>query len=173
MKNLIFKFEFDYGTTFTLEEAEWMKTYLGNSFNIVNEANSNGKYEVKDRWIQYSADIEPILEKFPMIKLKINQLEDTTHYQVLTSWIAKLDNISNRLASVQSSQAMFNNKCNVHVPGLGLMQIDETTWEEDCCTERLQKMLNNGWKILAVCPQPDQRRPDYVLGRNSKNQQDY
>lgn len=25
--------------------------------------------------------------------------------------------------------------------------------------------LDAGWRILAVCPQPDQRRPDYILGR--------
>lgn len=25
--------------------------------------------------------------------------------------------------------------------------------------------LNNGWRIIAVCIQPDGRRPDYVLGR--------
>jgi len=36
---------------------------------------------------------------------------------------------------------------------------------EDYCTERLQDDLDSGWKILAICVQPDGRRPDYILGR--------
>ena len=35
----------------------------------------------------------------------------------------------------------------------------------DACTDELQGALRDGWRIIAVCPQPSQRRPDYVLGR--------
>ena len=59
----------------------------------------------------------------------------------------------------------FNQKVNVTVPGLGLLLLDEVTVATDHCTEALQHKLNEGWRIVAVCPQPDQRRPDYVLGR--------
>lgn len=53
----------------------------------------------------------------------------------------------------------------VHVPNIGLLSIDEVTWVEDACTENLQRMLNDGWRMLAVCPPNSQRRPDYILGR--------
>ena len=42
--------------------------------------------------------------------------------------------------------------------------VDETLLMEDACTNALQENLDNGWRIIAVCPQP-QRRPDYILGR--------
>lgn len=59
----------------------------------------------------------------------------------------------------------FNAKCHVSVPGLGLLLLNEVQVEKDCCTDRLNDLLRDGWRIVAVCPQPDQRRPDYVIGR--------
>lgn len=64
-----------------------------------------------------------------------------------------------------ASKQLFNQKCEVHVPGLGLLNVNETKVVEDYCTHALQNELDDGWRILAICPQPDQRRPDYVLGR--------
>lgn len=63
----------------------------------------------------------------------------------------------------------FNSKCSVHVPNLGLLLIDEVKVIESCCTDMLQEELEHGWRILAICPQPDQRRPDYVLGKAFKS----
>lgn len=51
------------------------------------------------------------------------------------------------------------------LPGLGLLEIDEVTWMEDACTEDLQKNLDQGWRILAVCPPNGTRRPTYIIGR--------
>ena len=45
------------------------------------------------------------------------------------------------------------------------MKIDEVQVLTDCCTEALQGELDDGWRILAVCPPNAQRRPDYVLGK--------
>jgi hypothetical protein len=60
---------------------------------------------------------------------------------------------------------VVNQKVHVAVPGFGLMQINKVEVALDMCTEMLQGRLDAGWRILAICPQPDQRRPDYVLGR--------
>ena len=35
------------------------------------------------------------------------------------------------------------------------------------CTDKLQDWLDKGWRILSICPQPDERRPDYIVGRNT------
>ena len=59
----------------------------------------------------------------------------------------------------------YNAKVNVAVGGQHLMQVDEVKAEIDLCSSRLNEMLGEGWRIIAVCVQPDQRRPDYVLGR--------
>lgn len=69
---------------------------------------------------------------------------------------------------LQDPGVSFNARCNVHVPGLGLLLIEEVEVHEDACTESLQKKLDEGWRIIACCPQPDQRRPDYILGRSRK-----
>ncbi|TPG68636.1 hypothetical protein EEL31_08955 [Brevibacillus laterosporus] len=64
----------------------------------------------------------------------------------------------------------FNQKCDVHIGNLGLLNINQLGYAVDKCTEELQVILNQGWRILSVCPQSNQRRPDYVLGRfNGEN----
>lgn len=59
----------------------------------------------------------------------------------------------------------FNSKASVHVGGGLITTYNDLLLKEDTCTDDLQNELNNGWRIIAVCNQPDQRRPDYVLGR--------
>lgn len=56
----------------------------------------------------------------------------------------------------------------VQIPHIGLLMMDEVTVEENCCTDRLQQRLDEGWRILCVCPPNAQRRPDYVLGRTKE-----
>ena len=64
-----------------------------------------------------------------------------------------------------SGDNYFNSKCEVHMPGMALSMYNEVRLLEDCCTDALQGHLIDGWRIIAACPQPDQRRPDYILGR--------
>lgn len=67
------------------------------------------------------------------------------------------------------ARSVINQRVNVAVPGFGLMAIRTVKVEVDLCTERLQEQLDLGWQILAICVQPDQRRPDYVLGKPEVN----
>ena len=66
-------------------------------------------------------------------------------------------------------ETIVNEKCNVAVAGLGMLTIDEVKCNYDLCTESLQDELDKGWRIIAICVQPDQRRPDYILGRTKKD----
>jgi hypothetical protein len=59
---------------------------------------------------------------------------------------------------------IYNEHVTVHTPGNMLATYNETLLLEDACTDELQKSLDNGWRIVAACPQA-QRRPDYILGR--------
>jgi len=70
---------------------------------------------------------------------------------------------------IQKSQmpSPVNIPCNVVVADGALLKINNVTHCNDYCTDSLQQMLNGGWRILAICVQPDQRRPDYVFGRTS------
>jgi hypothetical protein len=53
----------------------------------------------------------------------------------------------------------------MHVPNFALLTFNQVEVEENCCTEQLQRRLNDGWRIMAVCPPLDERRPAYILGR--------
>lgn len=64
----------------------------------------------------------------------------------------------------------LNNKVKVIVPGLGLLDITTVEVMTDACTDLLNERLAAGWRILAICPQPDQRRPDYILGKPGGDQ---
>lgn len=59
----------------------------------------------------------------------------------------------------------YNSKCEVHMPGNMMAMYNQVLLLENSCTDSLQCALNAGWRLIAACPQPDQRRPDYVLGR--------
>lgn len=48
-----------------------------------------------------------------------------------------------------------------------LTKLTKVEVKEDYCTEDLQRDLDDGWRIVAVCYQKGNRRPDYVLGKES------
>ena len=56
----------------------------------------------------------------------------------------------------------------IHVPDLVLLGYDEVSYLDDACTDMVQDHLNDGWRILAVCPPNAQRRPDYIFGRKKR-----
>jgi len=57
----------------------------------------------------------------------------------------------------------------ITLPDVGLLLIDEVSWLDDACTQEVQRMLDEGWRILAVCPPNAQRRPDYIFGRRKRD----
>lgn len=73
------------------------------------------------------------------------------------------------LANADVSVNNYNQRVDVHMPGQALAMYNELMLLEDSCTDRVAESLDNGWRIIACCPQPDQRRPDYVLGRYNPN----
>lgn len=75
--------------------------------------------------------------------------------------------IVDRLFHGQRETTIVNEKCHVAVAGLGLLTVDTVIVRENYCTEALQNDLKEGWRIIAICVQPDQRRPDYILGRTN------
>jgi hypothetical protein len=85
----------------------------------------------------------------------------------LASAAMRLEAVINKATEAMSKLPTnsLNEKVNVHVPGAALMFINRTMLLEDGCSDALQNYLNDGWRIVAACPQPDSRRPDYILGR--------
>jgi hypothetical protein len=82
--------------------------------------------------------------------------------EAITEVAAKLERFAN---SVPDANNHYNEKVEVYTPGAGLMLFNRIMLLQDACSDALQGELDNGWRIVAACPQPDQRRPDYILGR--------
>lgn len=69
------------------------------------------------------------------------------------------------LADAQAGAAAGRVQIDISVPGgVALMSVRKVTWLEDACTNALQHQLDAGWRILAVCPANDTRRPTYIIG---------
>lgn len=76
------------------------------------------------------------------------------------------EEVENRQVNImEGTSTVYNNKCDVHMPGNMLAMYNDVLLLEDSCSDALQSALVQGWRIIAACPQPDKRRPDYILGR--------
>lgn len=79
--------------------------------------------------------------------------------------LVKFNTLAAKLLALPAMERSFNEKCHVHMPGQALATYNEVMLLADACSDNLQNTLDAGWRIIASCPQPDQRRPDYILGR--------
>lgn len=93
----------------------------------------------------------------------------STHGQLLTSYGIKFEVVNFQKSYMLNRPAAGPDETHSHihiaVPNIGLLMIDEVHWLDDACTQELQRYLDDGWRILAVCPPNGVRRPDYILGR--------
>ncbi len=87
--------------------------------------------------------------------------------QAIGTMLVKLQDRIHAVEQKQITKQNFQDGSIVQItiPDIGLMYIDEVDVLTDACTDDLQRQLDKGWRILAVCPPNAQRRPDYVLGR--------
>lgn len=126
---------------------------------------------------KYICDIEDLYDKFPFIKISVSNIRKyvDTSMSNMTSILEFMELKTNKIINAFErfdKNVEFNERCNVHIPNIGLLQINKLAYTTDTCTEQLQRHLNDGWKIIACCPQPDQRRPDYILGRYVEEDKD-
>lgn len=111
-----------------------------------------------------------ILDEEKILKLSLNNINFTVLEKIdlnidITDQLVALAEKPIRLTQESVGDQYYNNKCEVHMPGMAMSMYNEMLLLEDCCTDELQSKLNSGWRIISACPQPDQRRPDYIMGR--------
>lgn len=75
------------------------------------------------------------------------------------------EHVAAKQTNTPPTELAYNTRCEVHVPGQALSLYNEVMLASDACSDAMQNHLDDGWRIIAACPQPDQRRPDYILGR--------
>lgn len=114
----------------------------------------------------YIVDLHNFMSEYPNLEYSVKglpkaiQSNNTDLISQMSSVADKIEEAKNRF----NETIEFNQRCEVHVPNLGLLNINKLGYANDYCTEALQELLLLGWRIIAICPQPDQRRPDYILG---------
>ncbi|AWN08507.1 hypothetical protein HOV04_gp05 [Xanthomonas phage XcP1] len=57
-----------------------------------------------------------------------------------------------------------NGHTGTHISNNVMTSFNHVMLMENACTDELQSNLNDGWRLIAVCPQAA-RRPDYILGK--------
>lgn len=116
------------------------------------------------RYHNHTGDVSAILAEAPGLELTIESGEvGVTLIEHLVDRFAELERKLLEGSGFDSQR--FNTRVSVHVPGLGLLLLNEFMALTSSCTDDLNKHIGLGWRVVAVCPQPDQRRPDYILGR--------
>lgn len=115
-----------------------------------------------------------VLSEEQITSLAIKNLPFTVDQEInvdvdITAQLIALAEKPIKLIQKSNDGDTYNNKCEVHMPGQSLSLYNDLLLLEDVCTDELQSSLNSGWRIIAACPQPDNRRPDYILGRFNPN----
>lgn len=146
----------NYDETFDSLEAE------DKGYSLVSPADA---YSIEDDKT-YLVSLESFTDKFPNIEFSImgKPKSISSNNLELFDEMKKIADKIEEATKKFDKHVQFNQKCDVHVPNLGLLNINKLAFATNYCTEELQRLLLQGWRILAVCPQPDQRRPDYILG---------
>lgn len=145
------KCKFGYEQSFDAAEQQQIRDAMLIETDV--EFDEDGKF--KDWWTVHMVDLDALPVRAFITIEAVQPLK-------LTPALANFE---------QRQRVQMNTRINVAVPGFGLMAIREVQVCYDCCTDTLGHELGKGWQILAICPQPDQRRPDYVLGRPKKEEE--
>lgn len=111
-----------------------------------------------------TVDLDLLMEICGELELKFNV---TPHKGNVFFTRSRNRGIEKRLDSLENSFSKLKDGSiiQLHVPNFALLTFNRVEAKENCCTEELQGYLTENWRILAVCPPLDQRRPTYILGR--------
>ncbi len=147
------------------EYLERQESYRGFDFLTLSEFNPGAEYSQN---LLEESDL--VLSREQVTELAIAGIRFDVKQKIdidvdITKQIIEMAEKPITLTTEQGSTNNYNTKCEVHMPGQALSLYNEVLLLEDACTDELQTNLQSGWRIIAACPQPDQRRPDYILGR--------
>lgn len=116
--------------------------------------------------VKFAMSDETKLRSESTFKIKVSNTT-INNFDLIETHIALMNKQFEQLSKY--STQTFNEKVGVPNYDSTMLKMNQMMLLEDCCTDYLQEALRRGWRIISVSPQPDQRRPDYVLGKAVKN----
>ena len=156
------KVSFEYNTIVTAEQAQALAARL--NVKLENLVDEKEEKLTLVSWREFEGDLEDIASfKIPFV------VKGEAQFNFVTYMLDEVKKLSREVGGLSSKfdRAVTHDKSGiiVHIPNQELFAIQECKVLNDCCTDELNKVISEGWRILAICPQPNQRRPDYIMGR--------
>jgi len=135
-----------YEKLYSLNEKDFVqrapKFELGEDGKIKNESYQDIKFYIND------------LNKIDIELLKYCEMSPVGILEMMGGAKIKTENV---VEAVKRNQIMLPNNL--------MLEMKELKVETDQCTDVINELMNDGWKLIAILPQHQQRRPDYILGR--------
>ena len=169
------KIQLAYDTKFTTHDCDVVLKFFPDATFIKSDKSTDELplFEINYSGRQFLVDLESFVKEYPHQFLVLGMVTlptkfDDANLEAMTNFTGVIDNmtkLAERITTAVNNSVTFNEKCHVHVGGSTLISVNETKLLECSCTDNLQQHLDEGWRIVACCVQPDGRRPDYVIGR--------
>lgn len=83
--------------------------------------------------------------------------------------ITRINSMSGRDLQGQIVRDKMDAVMQIHISNVALLEVAAVDVLEDCCTKNLQEHLDNGWRIIAICPPVGTRRPTYIIGHKDSS----
>ncbi len=177
----IYEIKLTWQTSFTAEQKELFCAHYGRGNEKGDwKQGDDGMFQAEETYRMNVRD-NPLNFKrmFPDVLVEIGEPVPTTQgieiinaMRVIRDELTELRSLAGRTTRASTRPGLPNNEiyesdgvARAAMPEWMLAHIRKVCVYDDMCTDMLQGMLDDGWVILAICPQPGQRRPDYILGR--------
>jgi hypothetical protein len=175
---------------------KWRKdsSYPGHKYNPKTEEDKLKQNKLKEAW--EALPLKEAMKKYPNKVeldygereqiLSLEQYESCYSYCTIKQILdldaeaqvhaIDLDKLASKIKDSligSNGDKLFNNRLEIHQPDIPLFTYNRFIHLDDCCTDILQEdYINKGYRVVACVPQPDQRRPDYILGKYVKEEND-
>lgn len=149
----------------------WQKLCQHYGIDCETSIDSNGFVSPK---YSLSVDDNPVTFKrmFPDVSCRVGEEVSTTQGLEIVNTLLRIEQRLERQAIASPRSGLpakptyeSDGMTRAAMPEWFVAHIKKIEVCTDYCTVALQDDLDDGWHILAICPQPGQRRPDYILGR--------
>lgn len=119
-----------------------------------------------DRWV-YDENKKPKNDGYGQFKFYVNELNSLHNDLWQFCKIEPLESLEMMGGASINSKNVFEaaKRNQIMLPNNLMLDMKELHVEINACTNSINELLKEGWKLIAVLPQHQQARPDYILGK--------
>lgn len=150
-------------------QAEVLKANIERIQALFPTASLSGDYLYSAKGL---VNIEDLMEFTTSTGLKatIHPHKGNIFFSKQADFEKRLEDLTGDMKLIRQQLVVDGTIVQVHVPNFYMLSLNEVKVLDSACTDELQGELNKGWRILCVCPPLNERRPTYILGRYTPDQ---